>query len=115
MITGGPKNVLRPRDLSASVRATLAARGLYASGYQPPHMFTKPRRLLNCAEPGDPWRAAVYRLGMTTWHEGACIGWGVGETADEAVLAALASGGLQNAIGGLTAALDSLTGVLRRA
>lgn len=115
MITGGPKNVLRPRDLSPAMRATLASRGLYASGYQPPAMFKTPRRLPNCAEPGDAWRAAVYRIGMTTWEEGACLGWGVGDTADEAVRAALASGGLQNAIGGLAAALDSLTGVLRRA
>jgi len=101
--------------ISASLRSHLDARNLDVGAYQPPHLFHRqpPRKLDLVPRDDDPWLVTLYRKGMCSWDAGAIVGKATGETLEAAILAAMGHGDVRGAISRLTAALDSLTGVLR--
>lgn len=97
--------------LGSGAIALLEHHELRASLYQPVHLFRKNgRKLPNCAEPGDPWQCFLRRAN----GEFGVVAEGIGETPDDAVLAALYKRpGLKPALLRLGRAVDALVETCR--
>jgi hypothetical protein len=100
------------RRVSALVRRYAEDRGFpFISICQPAHLFVdNGRRLKRCAEPCDPWQAAICSEKYALW---APIYYGIGVTPDDAVLAAIPHG-LRFALARLETAVDNLRDCLQK-